>query len=144
MIYFFERNSLIYLKDFSDVKTFIKEKEGHLMIFKECNKFLDKYNDINEGFTYITKLFCIGYIKSFCYTFIKMHDKKKFNPENVIKIINESDKINMVKLYIYKIIYNKNNKQINVFLNSEIIKKYKLDSYEGFNEFINKEEIEKL
>ena len=50
----------------------------------------------------------------------------------------------MVKLYIYKIIYNKNNKQINVFLNSEIINKHKLDTYEGFNEFINKEEIEKL
>ena len=146
MIYLFERNSLIYLKKFSDVKTFIKEseKEGHLMIFKECNKFLDKYNHINEGLTYITKLFYIGYIKSFCYTFIKMHDKNKFNPKNVIKIINKSDKINMVKLYIYKIIYNKNNKQINVFLNSEIINKYKLDTYEGFNEFINKEEIEKL
>ena len=146
MIYLFERNSLIYLKKFSDVKTFIKEseKEGHLMIFKECNKFLDKFNHINEGLTYITKLFCIGYIKSFYYTFIKMHDKNKFNPKNVIKIINKSDKINMVKLYIYKIIYNKNNKQINVFLNSEIINKHKLDTYEGFNEFINKEEIEKL
>ena len=111
------------------------------MIFKECNKFLDKFNHINEGLTYITKLFCIGYIKSFYYTFIKMHDKNKFNPKNVIKIINKSDKINMVKLYIYKIIYNKNNKQINVFLNSEIINKHKLDTYEGFNEFINKEEI---
>ena len=54
-----------------------------------------------------------------------MHDKNKFNPKNVIKIINKSDKINMVKLYIYKIIYNKNNKQINVFLNSEIINKHK-------------------
>jgi hypothetical protein len=29
-------------------------------------------------------------------------------------------------------------------LNSEIINKYKLDTYEGFNKFINKEEIEKL
>ena len=143
MIYFFERNSLIYLKDFSDVETFVEEKKGgHLVVFKECNEFLSKNN--NEGLTYITELFCIGYIKSFCYTFIKMHNKKKFNPENIIKIINESDKMKMVKLYIYKIIYNKNNRQINVFLNSEIIKKYKLDTYQGFNEFINKEEIEKL
>ena len=73
-----------------------------------------------------------------------MHDKKKFNPENVISIINKNDKINMIKLYIYKIIYNKNNKQIDVFLNSEIINKYKLNTYEGFNNFINQEEIEKL
>ena len=50
----------------------------------------------------------------------------------------------MVKLYIYKSIYNKNDKEINAFLNSDIIKKYKLDTYKGFNEFINKEDIEKL
>ena len=50
----------------------------------------------------------------------------------------------MVKLYIYKIIYNKNNKQIDTFLNNEIIKKYKLESYEGFNEFIRVEYIKKL
>jgi len=112
------------------------------MVFKECNDFLQQKK--NEGNSYITELFCIGYIKSFCYTFINMHKKKKFNPENIIKIINESDKMNLVKLYIYKIIYNKNNRQINVFLNSEIIHKYKLENYKGFNEFINKEEIEKL
>ena len=101
-------------------------------------------NNISEGHRYIAELFCLGYIKAFCYIFIKMHDKKKFNPENIIKIINEFDKINMVKLYIYKIIYNKNKKKINVFLNSEIIKKYNLNSYTDFNKFINKEEIEKL
>jgi len=146
VLYFFERNSLIYLKDFSDIKKFINEGKGHLKIFKECNKFLYKLhnNSISEGLTYITQLFCIGYIKSFCYIFIKLHDKKKFNPENVINLINENDKINMVKLYIYKIIYNKNNKQINVFANNEITKKYKLETYVGFSEFVKAEEIEKL
>ena len=116
------------------------------MVFKECNNFLnDLYNnEINEGLTYITQLFCIGYIKTFCYKFIELHDEEEFNPENEINIISESDKINMVKLYIYKIIYNKNNKQINAFLNSEIINKYKLNTYKGFNEFINIEDIEKL
>ena len=69
--------------------------------------------------------------------FIKMHNKRKFKPDKIIEIINESDEINMVKLYIYKIIYNKNNRQINAFLNNEIINKYKLDNYKGFNEFIN-------
>ena len=144
MIYLFERYSLIYLKDFSDIKKFVEEKEeeGHLMLFKECNEYLQQ--NASSGNTYITELFCIGYIKSFCYTFIKMHNNNKFNPENIIKIINEIDKMNMIKLYIYKIIYNKNNRQINAFLNNEIINKYKLDNYKGFNEFINKEEIEKL
>ena len=146
LIYFFERNSIMYLQDFLDVEIFSKEKKEHIKIFKECNEFLYKLhnNIIYEGLTYITELFCLGYIKSFCYMFIKMHDKKNFNPENIIKIIKESDKINMVKLYIYKIIYNKNNKQMSIFLNSEIIKKYKLDSYPNFNKFINSEEIEKL
>ena len=50
----------------------------------------------------------------------------------------------MVRLYIYKIIFNKNNKQINAFLNSDIINKYKLDLYEGFKDFIKPEEIKKL
>ena len=127
----------------------IEEKDEHLMVFKECNNFLYDYkNDyINGGNLYITKLFCIGYIKAFCYTFIKLFNKKDFSQENIIKninIINENDKINMVKLYIYKIIYNINNKQIDTFLNNEIIKKYKLESYEGFNEFIRVEDIKKL
>ena len=140
LLYFFEKNSLIYLKDEEE------EEDQKLKVFKKCNKFLDELqkNKINSGFTYITKLFCIGYIKSFCYTFIKNHDKKKFNPEDIIKVINESDKINMVKLYIYKIIFNKNNKQINAFLNNNIINKYKLNTYVGFNDFIKPEEIEKL
>ena len=115
-------------------------------IFKECIKFLSELinNKIDEGLTYITQLFCIGYIKTFCYTFIKMHDDKEYNPDDVIKIINKYDKTNMVKLYIYKIIYNENNKQINVFLNGDIKKRYKLNEYNGFNEFIKEEEIEKL
>jgi len=44
------------------------------MVFKECNDFLQQKK--NEGNSYITELFCIGYIKSFCYTFINMHKKK--------------------------------------------------------------------
>ena len=150
IIYFFERISLLYLKGFSKKKeSFIEEKEneGHIYVFKECNKFLSELNkdEINEGFNVnITKLFCIAYIKTFCYMFIKMHKKNKFKPENIIEIINESDEINMVKLYIYKIIYNKNKKQINTFVDSDIIDKYKLKTYKGFEDFIKSEDIEKL
>ena len=91
---------------------------------------------------YITKLFCIGYIKSYCYIFVKMNDNKKFNPQNIIKIINEYDKKNMIELYIYKIIYNKNKKQINKFLDNTIISKYKLELYKGFKSF--KENIKEI
>ena len=67
---------------------------------------------------------------------------KKFNPDDILKVINESFKIKMVKLYIYKIIFNKYNRQINAFLNSIIINRYKLNTYIGFNDFIKPEEIE--
>lgn len=142
LIYFFERISLLYLKLFSKKKeSFIEEKENlrHLYVFKECNKFLSELNknEIDEGLNAnITKLFC--------YTFIKMHNKRRFKPENVIKIINESDEIKMVKLYIYKTIYNQNKKQMNTFLDSDIIDKYKLYNYQGFEEFIKSKDIEKL
>ena len=152
MIYFFERISLLYLEGFSKIEAFIEEKEdkGHLYVFKECNKFLSDINkdeideELNKKNINITKIFCIGYIKTFCYMFIKMHNKKRFKPESVIEIINESDEINMVKLYIYKTIYNRNKKQMNIFLDDNIIKKYKLKNYKGFEEFIKSEDIEKL
>ena len=105
LIYFFEKNLLIYLKESPDLED-DKEEEGMkvMTVFKECNKFLGEFNTISDGNTYITKLFCIGYIKSYCNTFIKMHDKKGFKPDKIIEKINKYDKTNMVKLYIYKTI----------------------------------------
>ena len=63
----------------------------------------------------IGKLFCLGYIKTFCHTFIKMFDdKQKYNenPKIIIDIFNGKNsickKINgndslykMIRLYIY-------------------------------------------
>ena len=139
LTYFFEKNSLIYLKYILSKKKESLETEP-LEIFKECNKFLydlkkdaSKFHNKSAN---ITKLFCLGYIKSYCYIFIKMHDKPEFKPDNIIKAINKCDKINMVKLYIYKIIFNKNNKQINIFLNDATQDKYKLDKYDNFSDFI--------
>ena len=148
LIYFFEMNSIIYLKQSSNLEDEKDEEDDEGLkvwtVFKECNKFLCDFNSISDGNIYITKLFCISYIKSYCYTFIKMHDKKEFNPEKIIEKINKYDKTNMVKLYIYKIIFNKKNRKINAFLDSSIIKKYKLDKYHGFDKFINQEEIKQL
>ena len=63
-----------------------------------------------------------------------MHDKPNFNPEKIIKEINIYDKIKMVKLYIYKIIFNQNNKLIDIFSKNDIKEKYKLDQYNNFND----------
>ena len=65
-----------------------------------------------------------------------MNDKSDFKPEKIIEQINKCDEIKMIKLYIYKIIYNQNKKQIKMFLNSNIQAKYKLDEYKGFKDFI--------
>ena len=64
-----------------------------------------------------------------------MHDKPNFESEKIIKEINNYDKIKMVKMYIYKIIFNQNNKQIDIFLKKDIKEKYKLDKYDNFNDF---------
>ena len=109
-------------------------------IFKECIQFLTKFKKNALKFrgksVHITKLFCIGYIKLYCHTFIKMHDKPKFSPEKIINQINKCKELKMVEIYIYKIKYNQNKKQINVFLNDTTKNKYKLDKYVGFKDFI--------
>ncbi len=80
LIYFFEKNSLIYLKDES-------LEEEPLDIFKDCNEFLSNFKKNAHKYhgksANIAKLFCIGYIKSYCYLFIKMHDQSKFKPEKI-------------------------------------------------------------
>ena len=141
IIYFFEKNSLIYLNFILNKK---KNKQSliddPLTIFLDCSDFLNDFKIDADKFynknTNITKLFCLGYIKSYCYTFIKMHNKPNFDPEEIIKEINDCDKTKMIKLYIYKIIFNQNNKQIDIFLKNSIKEKYKLDKYDNFSELI--------
>ena len=143
LLYFLEKNSIIYLNNaLYDTKEPKLLEEEPLEIFKECSKFLHDFeknqNKIEEKYNikYIIKLYCLGYIKTFCFTFIKMFDEQEpkcKNPDNIINAINEDKLSKMIKLYIYKILYNQN--QIDVFLNPNSIKKYKLDKYSGFSDF---------
>ena len=133
LLYFFEKNSLIYLKD--------QSLEGEpLDVFEECNKFLSDLNENNIELhgknIHITKLFCIGYIKSYCFIFIKNHELSDFEPDNIIKKINALGEREIIEIYIYKLIYNQNKKQINIFFNDSITNKYKLNNYTGFEDFI--------
>jgi len=138
LLYFFEKNSLIYLYD-----NYKSLEETPTDIFKDCFKYLnedfenaEKYRD---KLIRIYKIFCLGYIKSFCYIFIKMHEKTEFKPNKIIEVINKYDKYNiikMIKLYLYKIIYYQNNKQIDIFLKHDIKEKYKLSKYNNFKKFV--------
>ena len=167
LLYFFEKNSQVYLNNVFNDKTKNTLDQDPLIFFNSTSEFLfhflyepkliESKNNIN-----LCKLFCIGYIKIFCYTFITMiNNNKKEKIKDTSKIIdniinfeknilekNKKNKLNLkdlrlsetIKLYIYKVIYNLNNKQFEVFLRNESILKYKLKEYK-FDEFISLKEI---
>ena len=145
ILYFFEKNSLIYLNN-----TLYDKKEPALLegepleILKDCIKYLNEYNfnykKITSKIKHITKLICLAYIRVYCYIFIKMLDDE-FNsrikdPSKIIDLINNHNLKDMIKYYIYKIIFYQNKNQLNIFSNTNIKEKYKLDKYKGFNDFI--------
>ena len=149
LLYFFEKNSLIYFRnnfnEWKDDKETEKGKEKEpekeaFDIFKECIKYLDdeknKKNEKNNK--YITKFFCLAYIRIFCHVFIGMFDadNNRFkDPEKIIKYLNEDKLINkMIRLYIYKILFNKY--QIDAFLDKNKKLTYKLEEYKDFKEFL--------
>ena len=146
LLCFFEKNSLIYFNniyyDSKETKdTYLMEKEP-MDIFKDCINFLQDLRDRNNKYDrknkYVTKLFCLGYIKIFCHIFIKMFgdDDVKFKePEKIIEVINKNKTINkMIRLYVYKILFNKY--QMDAFLKKNNILKYKLEKYDDFKEFL--------
>ena len=153
LFYFFEKNSLIYLKNILGSKNeknkIINIEDEPLKILEDCIGLLSDYmfkpKLMASKLKEIGKLFCLGYIKTYCYTFIKMFgDKHKYNenPKKIIDIFNGNGPIyKMLRLYIYKILYN--NYQIDIFINPEKIKIYKLEKYNDFETLIqnNKELI---
>ena len=153
LLYFFEKNSFIYLKNalYDEKEPLLLEKEP-MEVLKDCYKFLQdlldesKKDEIDKNNKYITKLFCLGYIKTFCYIFIKVFDddKAKFNDaEKIIETINKKKPTcKMIRLYIYKILYKKY--KIDAFLNQKYKDKYKLGKYEGFRDFIKFNEEEQV
>lgn len=70
-------------------------------------------------------------------------DNKFKDPEKVIKFINEKKPINrMIRLYIYKILFNKY--QLDAFLDKNKILKYKLEEYIDYKEFLKLPEEEQI
>ena len=144
LLYFFEKNSLIYLD------TILKKQnieDEPLKVLEDCVKILDYYiskpKTLASKLKELCKLFCLGYIKTYTYAFIKMLDNKKpkyKDPKKIIDIINKNNPIyKMIRIYIYKILYN--NYNINVFINENSIEKYKLKEYQDFDKLIKKDEL---
>ena len=61
------------------------------------------------------------------------------DPKKIIEIINGKEPIyKMIRIYIYKILYN--NYKIDAFINEESINKYKLREYQDFAKYIKEKE----
>jgi hypothetical protein len=120
-----------------------------LTILKDCIELLNFYvnepNKLENKLKEIGKLFCLGYIKSYIYTFIKSfedeNEKRKFiEPKKILEVINGDNAIyKMIRIYIYKILYNSFG--ADVFINRKMIETYLLNNYKGFNEFIKVKEL---
>ena len=148
LLYFFEKNSLNYLKISSNKKNKEKknEEDEPLEILEGCIEFLNYYiskpDKVASKLKEIGKLFCLGYIKAYISNFIKIldNDKNKLDTKKILDIINGNDSIcKMIRIYIYKILYNKYN--IDVFINTESINKYKLKDFKDFNTLVKPDEL---
>ena len=84
----------------------------------------------------ISKLFCIGYIRAYCYTFTNLIFPGSSNLKNSSKIINEINNSKalekIISYYVRKTIYNKYKKNIDIFIDSTYITNYKLKEYKCF------------
>ena len=158
LLYFFEKNTLIffdYILNEEQLKINLdseedkdKNKIGPLKILKDCIEFLNIYISKPEKFKLqskeICKLYCLGYIRAYCYSFIKsFKDKSKIkinDHEQIFNVINGKDSIyKMIRLYIYKILYNIHS--INFFIDPENYNKYKLDKYADLTGFLQNKEF---
>ena len=148
LIYYFEKNSFIYFNNIFQKKILFENDEekkreyyGPLKLFKDCASFLNEYrkgdNNNEKKNKNLCKLFCIGYIRAYCYKFIQLIDSRSPYLGKETKIISEINKYEslskIISFYIWKIIYYGNNKNINIFINPEFDKKYKFTEYKYFN-----------
>ena len=132
LLYLFEKNSFIYFekaeivdKNIMEKKfnTFYKKKRAiHLIndeplsIFEDCIKYLESSlikEDSKSKYKKMKKLFCLAYIRVFIYKFIHIlkEDHTGFDEKKIISAINgeKGTKLReMIKLYLYKVVFNIN------------------------------------
>ena len=95
----------------------------------------------------VCKLFCIAYVKIFCHKFINYINKNEIKDfQLIINEINKSKTLSkIITLYIYKVIYNTNDRNAYLFSIKQFIDNYHLKEYNHFKEFqINDSENELL
>ena len=153
LLYYFEKNALMYFNDVfhgKDKMLFENDEEiednkgekkiGPLKLFSKCVKYLLDYNKGNTKLDgknkNICKLFCLGYIRAYCSKYIDLIDSGSPNLEDAAKIIKEINNSKglskIISFYVWKAIYNKNKKIIDIFIDLEYTTKYKLKDFNCF------------
>ena len=149
-------NNTNFLNLFKDCAKYI------ILYFYDKKKDKDDVKDEVKELDNICKLFCFGFIKLFCYIFIIFIKNDKIEIKYISEIIEVINNINIMELkvknkenldkirkdftknlqiYIFKIIYNINGKNMNIFRRgSSIIKKYILEDYIYFKEIKSKDD----
>ena len=143
LLYYFEKMSHIYLDNYFKSKVQQKNEKNLLEkepldVFKKCLDLLSKLTSSKSKIKNVSKLLYIGYIRVFLFKFeeyIRDKSEKLIKPILIINSINEfKNPISfMVELYFYKVIYNKNNRDINIFSSKN--NSYNLESLNNFKDF---------
>jgi hypothetical protein len=160
LIYTFEYTSMIYIlnlinEDENNNKNEKNKKECIVYslksFFERCIELLDKFykdkfeqstkkeDDKEESNINLQKFFALAFIRIYLKIFIDWVNNNKLKNseiEDIIKIIN-GDKINpfreMVRYFIYKILYNMYDQDISKLFDDNIIEKFHLNSYNNFD-----------
>ena len=142
-LYYFEKISHIFIDNYfktknKNEKNFL-EKEP-LTVFSKCLELLIKISSSKSEIKNMSKLLYIGYIRVFIF---KFEEYMRDNSENLKEpklVINSINKFKnpisyVVELFYYKVIYNKNNKDIDVFNSKKI--KSNLELLNNFQDLFN-------
>ena len=145
LLYYFEKLFYIYLENYFKSKVQKKDEKNllenePLAVFKKCLDLLSKFTSSKSKIKNVAKLLYIGFIRVFLSKleeFIRDKSEKLVNPKAIINSINElKNPISfIVELYFYKVIYNKNNKDMNVFSSND--NSYNLESLHNYKAFFS-------
>ena len=168
LFYLFEKNTFMYFEKAELIdekrksekfKTFYDNKnpiyiilDEPLSIFEDCIKYLEgiiKKPDTKSKNKKMKKLFSLAYIRVYIYKFIHILDENptRIDESKIIEIINGKDKEEtklrfMIKLYLYKVVFNIIGKDMSKMKSDKIQDKFKLKQYKNFVNFIEKDKEE--
>ena len=145
LFYLFEKNSFNYYNSILNNRKKPTDLDGEpLQILKDCIEFLKNYinkpDETNSKTKEFCKIFCLSYIKIYCFIMFNSAKPKCKNPNSIIKTFNAQEPLyKMIRLYIYKILFN--NFTLDNLKDVKIINKYGLKELIDFKEFIDIKEI---